>query len=144
MDIDFDKDENFEEKDVDIKTDSQDDQSFVHFELVDGIPVLVDGEQFSSELLLQSLKEIGPKVKLYGVQLGDFIKKVCGAFGLSTDVVYETIQDVTDAAENVVKGESELPNTSEERRFVPVGSVEESNSDEDFELNDLSDDDKVM
>lgn len=111
-------------------------ETFVHVEVdSNGKPMIVDGDTYSSEMLLKSLKDTAPKISLSGVERGDFIRKLCSAFGLSTDVVYENLQDVIADAQALVECETISNSLASDQPSVTIGTLDSVNSDE----NDLHD-----
>lgn len=115
-------------------------QTFVHVELQDGLPVIVDGENYSDEELLNSLKEVAPNIKWSDLQRGQFVKKISAAFGFATNVICSTLEEVIEDAERLIENEkvNGTDVLSSENKFGELDSFNETN---EFELNEFEEED---
>jgi len=109
-------------------------QTFVHVELQDGLPIIVDGENYSDEELLNSLKEVAPNIKWSDLQRGQFVKKISAAFGFATNVICSSLDEVIEDAERLIENEkvNGTEVLSSEKQFGELDSFDETN---EFELN---------
>lgn len=122
-----------------VGADSSKYSGFVHFDVKDGKIMIVDGEQYNKDTMIESLRTCIKNGYSWtsGAERNSFIIKVCRAFGMPTDVVNriliepDQVLNLAQVSPNLLnEGEFEVESTS----FQKFGeSMRQSDNDADTE-----------